>query len=84
MVQQASSLLQEKARRDGKAMKMIEGMEHLSYEDILRVLGLFSLEKRSVQRHLIAPSSLVKGAHLKEGEGHLCHIVTGQEVMILN
>ena len=31
-----------------KATKMIHGMEHLSYEDKLRELGMFSLEKRKL------------------------------------
>jgi len=32
---------------------MIRGMENLCYEDGLRELGLFSLEKRGLQGHLI-------------------------------
>jgi len=49
--------------------KMIRAMEHLSYEERLGEMRLFSLQKRSVQGDLIAAFHYLKGAYMNAGEG---------------
>ena len=49
---------------------MVKGLEHSSYEEQLKALGLFGLKKTWLWRHYIAEIQHIKGAY-KNDRGRL-------------